>query len=107
MGAKHHVGITAGRTWVSGHLYHLQPTTGFVAFLKFALHSTANGICELCPVTHMAPHVLSRTLVRAVFLHCWPSHTTTSLPLPCCAEGNCSHQLSYQRCSWSFTLRGG
>lgn len=58
------VGIAARRTWVSGHLYHPQPTTGYVAFLKFALHSTVSGICELYPVTHRAPHILSRTLVR-------------------------------------------
>lgn len=64
MGVTHMVGIPAPRTWVSGHLYHPQPTTGYVAFLKFALHSTGSGICELYPVTHRASHILSRTLVR-------------------------------------------
>lgn len=87
VGVKHMLGITVGRTWLSGHLYHLQPTTGYVACLKFALHSTVSGICELCPVTHMAPHLLSRTRQSAAFLHCRTSRTTTSLPLPCCTEG--------------------
>lgn len=58
------VGATMDQTGVSGHLYHLQPTTGYAAFLKFVLLLTVDGICELYPLAHTEAHVLSRTLVR-------------------------------------------
>lgn len=71
------------QTWVSGHLYHLQPTTGCVAFLKRALLLTVTGICELSPLAHMAAHVLSRALVgelRARTAGCPAPPSTTPLP---------------------------